>query len=502
MKHYDYLVVGGGVSGMTAALLMALHGGKVLVVEKAPRLGGSLSRFRRKGVPFDVGFHFTGGLNADGSGMMNDMLQVLGLKDDITPILPPADKNFRVVFPSLNAVYDLPVGVEANKNYLKAAFPAEKQGIDAYFDRVLEVCRNTASMNVLRLGEIGEPLLEEHTTLQQALDEMVRDRRLQALFSLGCMCYGSSPSEVSFAQHCRMVMGLHECTARVKEGGDAFVRAFSRVFAENGVEVRCQTEVVELADIHERKVGRFILSDGSEVSAGASVLTIHPRQILGLMPRSHVTPAFVKRIEEFQPSVGFFSLFGVVEGDAASDLEDGTIFSVLPDVDINRMLTPGAEPPLPLVVIGSTETVAGRTVRTATIFEVASAVQVERWAGTEAGKRGDDYIQYKQRRAADLQNRLKQHHPWFMNNFKPLASGSMLTFRDYLHSPDGSAYGIRQKAGQFNVVGKLPLLNLYAAGQSAVLPGVMGSMASSFFVVRNILGKSTFQPFIEGRICR
>ena len=37
----------------------------------------------------------------------------------------------------------------------------------------------------------------------------------------------------------------------------------------------------------------------------------------------------------------------------------------------------------------------------------------------------------------------------------------MLTARDYLNSPDGSAYGVKQKMGQFNLMGKLPLHNLY-----------------------------------------
>ena len=77
----------------------------------------------------------------------------------------------------------------------------------------------------------------------------------------------------------------------------------------------------------------------------------------------------------------------------------------------------------------------------------------------------------------------------------------MLSYRDYLHSPDGSAYGIRQKMGQLNVSGRLPLSNLYAAGQSALLPGVLGGMASAFLVCRGILGRDVFQPYLSGRLC-
>ncbi len=73
----------------------------------------------------------------------------------------------------------------------------------------------------------------------------------------------------------------------------------------------------------------------------------------------------------------------------------------------------------------------------------------------------------------------------------------MLTFRDRLNSPGGSAYGIKQKMGQFNLQGKLPLRNVYAAGQSALLPGVLGAMMSSFVVARSVIGEKKFGNFIE-----
>ena len=54
--------------------------------------------------------------------------------------------------------------------------------------------------------------------------------------------------------------------------------------------------------------------------------------------------------------------------------------------------------------------------------------------------------------------------------------------------------------GQFNLFGKLPLMNIYVAGQSAVLPGIVGAMVSSFIVARNLLGKENFSIFIEGAL--
>jgi phytoene dehydrogenase-like protein len=69
-----------------------------------------------------------------------------------------------------------------------------------------------------------------------------------------------------------------------------------------------------------------------------------------------------------------------------------------------------------------------------------------------------------------------------------------------LNSPDGSAYGVKQKIGQFNLLGRLPLRNTYAAGQSALLPGVVGAMMSSFIVGRKLLESEDYGGFIRERL--
>jgi len=83
-----------------------------------------------------------------------------------------------------------------------------------------------------------------------------------------------------------------------------------------------------------------------------------------------------------------------------------------------------------------------------------------------------------------------------------MGSASILTYRDYLNSHECTAYGIKQKIGQFNLFGKLPLRNIYACGQSSVLPGVVGSMMSSFIIGRSIVGRDKYDAFIKTRLTR
>jgi hypothetical protein len=60
---------------------------------------------------------------------------------------------------------------------------------------------------------------------------------------------------------------------------------------------------------------------------------------------------------------------------------------------------------------------------------------------------------------------------------------------------------VKQKIGQFNLVGKLPVRNLYAAGQSAVLPGVIGAMMSSLIVGRTVMGKDRYGALLMQGLC-
>ena len=114
--------------------------------------------------------------------------------------------------------------------------------------------------------------------------------------------------------------------------------------------------------------------------------------------------------------------------------------------------------------------------------------------------RHETYAEYKARKTGRIMERVLALLPQLEGHFMVLGSSTPLTFRDYLHSPDGSAYGVKQKMGQFNLLGRLPLRNLYAAGQSSVLPGVMGAMVSSFMVCRTLLGAEKFDADIQQRL--
>lgn len=73
---YDAIVIGSGIGGLAAALLMAHAGKKVLVLEKGERYGGRLSSYERDGFLVDVGVHIISRTNKGPMGQVLKMAEV------------------------------------------------------------------------------------------------------------------------------------------------------------------------------------------------------------------------------------------------------------------------------------------------------------------------------------------------------------------------------------------------------------------------------------------
>ncbi len=498
MNKYDDIVVGSGISGLTMTLLLAMSGHKVLLIEKGPRIGGSLSRFSRRGVSFDTGFHFTGGLHE--GGILADILSFLGIRDSIEPLFLSEPSENQFIFDSYGKQYEHPNGIENIKKKLKDYFPAEAGAIDRYFEKVRSVCERTPSLKI-HDNNIAPPNLDEdYVSLDAVLKGLTSNALLRGLLSGYAMCYGVRPDEMSFANHSRMCLSFYESIACVKGGGDAFIRAFESKFKEYDVQVRCGTTITELTDINDDKVGRFILNAAEEALADTCMFTIHPKEILKILPEKHFSRAFRNRISSFESSAGFFSVFASLKKN--DDPYPGrTIVSLFPDEDVNKLLDPGYDGKAALVIIKSPDQAEAAAGRGVCILQPSFAEQVSAWSDSRKGKRPQGYLDDKKARVEKIKEHIFSVFPAYRGKLDFLDAGTMLTARDYLNSPDGSAYGIKQKMGQFNLIGRLSLHNLYVAGQSSLLPGIIGAMMSSLIVARAVIGKDQFGRMLDQALC-
>lgn len=495
-SSYDDLVVGAGTAGLTAALLLARFGRSVLLAESAPAPGGGLRRFRRGGAAFDTGFHFSGSVRH--GELFDHLLTQLGVRDAVALVPYDASRTHRFRFARLQAELEVPAGLEAACAAWQSRFPSEAEAIAWYFAALRSIAERTTGMSP------GGPLRpfgmldEDFVSLRSVLDRRFRDPVLKGAISAFAMCHGSPPARVSFAAHARVAYGLHQSVGTLAGGGDALAGALVEAALREGVEIRCGCRLEAFDEIADGQPRRARFANGDHVSFGRCLMTLDPAQILEKLAPVGPSPAFRDRVRAFEPSVGFFVAYGVVGGTAPLPAFGRSIHSDFPETDFDAMMDPAAPGERPLVVIEVPPDDAAGVPPTLSALELAFPQDVAAWADSRVGRRPDAYYDYKRRRAGAIQARLGRMLP-YAERVTWVETASMLTFRDYLGSSCGSAYGILQQVGQYGLFGRLPGRNLYAAGQSALLPGVLGAMMSGFLAARLMVGRERFDAALLDR---
>jgi phytoene dehydrogenase-like protein len=492
----DDLILGAGAGGLSLALLLARAGRRVILVERSPHPGGALNSFPFQGSQLDAGFHFTGALQP--GGLFDDILRALRLRDRIRPIPLDPDRANHFVFTAADREIPFPYGIPRLTDALHRAFPGERDAIGRFFATAERVAAATPSLRFSTLDQQPHPIPEDEVTLQDYLDDITRDPLLKGTLSALVMCHGSAPSEITLGDHLRLCQGFHEQIATLDGGGASLVHAMLDELRDLDVEIICEEKLVSFSDIRDQRIHRFVLHSGRELVADHCISTLHPKTLAALLPREAFPPAFFRRIADFVDTPGFFTVFARLDG-PPDPAAARSIVSLYPENDINRLSLLRPPGPGALAILHApTPAADGSTVITA--FEPMYWQDVAQWSDSRTGQRPPDYQAWKEAKTREIHNRILAFFPGYRGRLALITAASPLTYRDHLHCHHGCAYGIKHRPGQFNLLGPTRLRNLHAAGQSAILPGVLGTIVASLMVGRMILGENVFRKFIDGRL--
>jgi phytoene dehydrogenase-like protein len=490
VKKVDSLVVGSGAGGLAMALFLAQTGKKILLLEKSPQIGGALASFSKDGYSLDAGFHFTGALQDN--EIFDNILKILNIRDKIEPIFLNKDRANIFNFSDTGKSIEFPFGIERIKKRLKDYFPGQSGVIDTYFNKVKSISQQTPTMNIDTMHQIPQPLKEDYITLKDYLDNLTDHKLLKEVLSAFIMCHGTPPEEVSLANNARLAYGFYESICSIKNGGASLVDAFLSELSLYDVEIIKSEEIIAMEDIKDKKVGRFILKSGIEVEAKTCIMTIPPYSILKLLPKKYFPPAFFNRIESFEYTSGFFTVFAKLEAGVPT-VNEQSIISLYPKTDINALSLPNWEGPGALAILHS----KSKETNIVTAFEPIYWNKLKQWSNSSLGIRPKTYKDWKLKKTEEIIERIENCTPSYAGKLKTITSATPLTYRDYLNHHQGAAYGIRQKIEQYNLIGQLRLRNIYCAGQSAILPGVLGTIMASLLVARNIIGNDAFKKNLK-----
>jgi 1-hydroxycarotenoid 3,4-desaturase len=272
-------VIGAGVGGLSAALLLAARGAEVTVLERAEAPGGKMRQVLAGGLPVDAGpTVFT--LRP----ILEEIFAEAGASLAEELVLHPARVLARHAWDGSPGRMDLCADVaESEAEIGRFAGAAEARGFRAFCARARAIWQalerpfvrgqrpNPVSL-MARAGLSGLPgvlRISPFATLWSALGEHFRDPRLLALFGRYATYCGSSP----FAAPATLMLIAHveqEGVWTVEGGMHAVARALARLAAARGATFRHGAEVAEVLVEGGRAAG-VRLSSGERIAADAVV---------------------------------------------------------------------------------------------------------------------------------------------------------------------------------------------------------------------------------------
>ena len=218
--HVDVLIIGAGLSGLSAGIRLAHFGKKVAIFERHRLPGGLNSYYHRNGVSIDVGLHAMTNYAAEDvrSAPLNKLLRQLRLKRTSLGLCPQTFS--KIMFPG--AELRLENGLQAFMAAVSERFPDEAEGFKALCQRIAE----TDSMSLVPIRESTRTILAQY----------LKTPLLREMLLCPVMFYGNPRmDDMDFGQFCIMFQSLiMEGMARPHDGMEPLISMLHERYCELG----------------------------------------------------------------------------------------------------------------------------------------------------------------------------------------------------------------------------------------------------------------------------
>lgn len=511
--HYDAIIIGSGMSGLTCASILAQDGKRVLVLEKHYTAGGFTHIFKRKGYEWDVGLHYVG-------QVMHPTAMLTYLFDYIC--------DGQLKWADMGDIYDSIFFGKQRFDYyknqtrfiehLKELFPApsDQKAIDQYFKLLNEV--NEASNHFF-----AEKILSPETSAQvrekmrqpflafaekntyQALKEITQNDKLIGVLTGQYGDYGTTPKESSFAVHA-LIMGHYLHGGAYPVGGSSqIVKIIADILAKRDSLILVRATVDKVIVENGEAIGVQMI-DGKKIFAPLVISSIGIQNSY-----NHLLPSadqeripFAQKVSNMKPSTGHLALYvGFKESAQALGLQKSNYW-IFPegqydhDQNMARYLEdPSQEFPFVFVSFPSAKDPnwESRYPDRATIDIITAAAYdwFAEWEDQKWRKRGDMYEKVKEDFSQRLLEVLFKYEPQLREKVDYYELSTPLSTKVFTNYRVGEMYGVDHTQERFLhdfMRPHTPIKNLFLTGQDITTCGISSALLAGVLTVSAITGKN------------
>lgn len=274
-NKYDVLVLGSGIGGLAAALMLSHSGKKVAVFEKHDRPGGRLGSFKKEGYTIDYGVH----------------LVSRGAKSPVIQVLDRCEAEANIEFTSVRPIQS--TGGEQFK------FPHDLKGRipDEDFEAVIKFVTDIKGMSDEETHEFDGISLEEF------LNRYTKASFAHACVSMVGYIYCCIPEfRLSAGEFCRCLKWEAEARASGYPSGGCVVitNAYIKGIKKYGGEMIPNTDVVKII-VEDGKAVGVVTDNGDEYRADCIVSNAGIKDtVLKLAGEGYFEPEYVQYVKDLE----------------------------------------------------------------------------------------------------------------------------------------------------------------------------------------------------------
>ncbi len=508
MESFDFVILGSGLGGLSAAACLTRQGYRVAVLEKHYLPGGCCHTFDYGNYRFCADVHY---ISQCAPGQT--IHQFLNYIDrEVTFVSLDPDCIDRVITPEVD--FKIPLGWETLRTRLLVTFPEEAPAIERYCDAIAQLHREIHNLvrevrwfdqkwiDWLKLPKYWNLFLKRTWTLQDLYDQVGLSPKLQALLAGQSGDYALPPNEIALITHTSLVWDYSEGAYYPKHHFKHFVDTIVEAITTRGGIVQLSTPV-EHIEVRDRQV-QYITAGGKNYYAQRAYISdLDPQLTVQLMHNPDaLSHREYRRLTGYEYSASAFNIYLGLDHRFQPERYGIGNWNIwyYPTGDLNREYQQQLQGNLthPWIFLSCPTMKSSEPGMAPEGHHVLEIATVCPYAPFEELHKTDPnaYKAKKREVYKEIMVSVRDLIPDIDAYARMKVYGTPTTSEYYLGQPQGNIYGAKLVPNQvgLNRLGyTTELPNLFLVGASAGYPSVPGVIGNGMDVVELITGQSAWR---------